>query len=76
MAQIKISELTRLGELEDNDVLAGVDTSAKETKKVPMDVLKNYVLGGIDLSNYYTKEQTNTAIKNYVDSLDSDEVAY
>ena len=43
MAQIKISELTALAEIEDTDVLAGVDTSNASTVKIPAIYLKQYV---------------------------------
>lgn len=45
---MKISELTELTELTDNDVLAGVDTSAEETKKIPLSALKDYCTGEIN----------------------------
>ena len=43
MAQIKISELTALAEIEDTDVLAGVDTSNASTVKIPAIYLKQYI---------------------------------
>ena len=46
MAQTKISQLTELSSIADNDVLAGVDTSAGTTKKVKMSTIKNYISGG------------------------------
>lgn len=45
---MKISELTELTELKDEDVLAGVDVSANETKKVTLNSLKEFILGDID----------------------------
>ena len=46
MAQTKISQLTELSSIADNDVLAGVDTSAGTTKKVKMSTLKSYINTG------------------------------
>ena len=46
MAQTKISQLTAFDSIADNDVLAGVDTSASTTKKMPMSALKAYVNTG------------------------------
>lgn len=74
---VKISELPVLDTLADNDVLAGVDTSANVTKKVAISTLKNYIdtntqyTAGtnIDITNnvisapnVYSQEQTNTKI--------------
>lgn len=52
MAQVKISELTELTDLANNDVLPIVDTSATSTKKVGIETLKNFVLDGVDLNEY------------------------
>ena len=46
MAQTKISQLTELSSIADNDVLAGVDISAGTTKKVKMSTLKSYINTG------------------------------
>ena len=47
---VKISELPILDSLADNDVIAGVDTSANVTSKIEMATLKNY----IDTNTQYT----------------------
>ena len=57
----KISELTAFTTLADNDVLAGVDTSANTTKKVSLSLLKSY----IDTNTTYTAG-TNIDITNNV----------
>lgn len=58
---VKISELPLLSDLADNDVLAGVDTSANATKKIELTTLKNY----IDTNTTYTAG-TNIDITNNV----------
>lgn len=40
---VRISELNAITQIEDNDILAGVETSDRETKKVEMQTLKSYV---------------------------------
>lgn len=66
MARSKISELVDLTTIKDTDVLAGVDMTITENRKVPMKTLKNYVLGGVDLSNYPTFTDYATANKGGV----------
>ena len=58
---VKISELPLLSDLADNDVLAGVDTSANATKKIELATLKDY----IDTNTTYTAG-TNIDITNNV----------
>ena len=58
---VKISELPILDSLADNDVIAGVDTSANVTSKIEMATLKNY----IDTNTQYTAG-TNIDITNNV----------
>lgn len=58
---VKISELPILSSLADNDVIAGVDTSANVTSKIEMATLKNY----IDTNTQYTAG-TNIDITNNV----------
>ena len=58
---VKISELPILSSLADNDVIAGVDTSANVTSKIEMVTLKNY----IDTNTQYTAG-TNIDITNNV----------
>lgn len=58
---VKISELPILDSLADNDVLAGVDTSANATKKIELATLKDY----IDTNTTYTAG-TNIDITNNV----------
>ena len=58
---VKISELPILDSLADNDVIAGVDTSANVTSKIEMATLKNY----IDTNTQYTAG-TNINITNNV----------
>ena len=58
---VKISELPILDSLADNDVIAGVDTSANVTSKIEMVTLKNY----IDTNTQYTAG-TNIDITNNV----------
>ena len=58
---VKISELPVLDNLADNDVLAGVDTSANVTAKVTLGSLKEY----IDTNTIYTAG-TNINITNNV----------
>jgi len=58
---VKISELPILASLADNDVIAGVDTSANVTSKIEMATLKNY----IDTNTQYTAG-TNIDITNNV----------
>ena len=58
---VKISELPILSSLADNDVIAGVDTSANVTSKIEMATLKNY----IDTNTQYTAG-TNINITNNV----------
>ena len=85
MANKKISELTAFTTLADNDVLAGVDTSASETKKLPLSVLKAYVdtdttytagtnieisnSNVISAPNVYNKTEVDTSLDNVEDSL-------
>ncbi len=45
MANIKISELTELSQVANNDLLAIVDTSANETKKIEIDKFKDITKG-------------------------------
>ena len=57
---VKISELPLLDSLADNDIIAGVDTSADVTSKIEMSTLKDYIG-----SNTYTAG-TNIDITNDV----------
>ncbi len=56
MAQIKISELTNLTNIADDDLLAGVDTSSSTTVNMSASSLKNYINKeqDIDISNLKT----------------------
>lgn len=58
---VKISELPILDSLADNDILAGVDSSANVTSKIELGTLKNY----IDTNTQYTAG-TNIDITNNV----------
>lgn len=49
---VKISELPLLDSLADNDIIAGVDTSADATKKIELSTLKEYTNANIDLTDY------------------------
>lgn len=49
---VKISELPLLDSLADNDIIAGVDTSAAATKKIELSTLKEYTNANIDLTDY------------------------
>lgn len=65
---VKISELPLLSTLSDNDVLAGVDTSADTTKKIELSTLKEYTNANIDLTDYvqntdYASTTTGGVIK-------------
>jgi len=82
---VKISELPILASLADNDVIAGVDTSANVTSKIEMATLKNYIdtntqyTAGtnIDITNnvvsapnVYNKTETDGLIENLKDEKD------
>ena len=65
---VKISELPLLSTLSDNDVIAGVDTSADATKKIELSTLKEYTNANIDLTDYvqntdYASTTTGGVIK-------------
>lgn len=65
---VKISELPLLSTLSDNDVIAGVDTSADATKKIELSTLKEYTNANIDLTDYvqntdYATSSTGGVIK-------------
>ena len=81
---VKISELPILDSLADNDVIAGVDTSANVTSKIEMATLKNYIdtntqyTAGtnIDITNnvisapfVYDMTQTNALLDDWIDTI-------
>lgn len=83
---VKISELPILDSLADNDVIAGVDTSANVTSKIEMATLKNYIdtntqyTAGtnIDITNnvisapfVYDKTQTNALLDDFKDETNA-----
>jgi hypothetical protein len=76
---VKISELPLLDSLADNDIIAGVDTSADTTSKIEMSTLKDY----LDLTNYVKNTDYATTSKGGVikigvngASLDADNRLY
>ena len=71
---VKISELPLLSTLSDNDVIAGVDTSADATKKIELSTLKEYTNANIDLTDYvqntdYANASTGGVIKSNVNGF-------